>query len=49
MVQNENTTRHDGLSDADRRLLRDSPRDFLAARWPAPCGGKIRRHRGAGG
>lgn len=40
MVQNENTKRHDGLLDADCRLLRDSPGDFLAARWPAPCSAK---------
>lgn len=25
----------DGLSDADRQLLRDSTRDFLASRWPS--------------
>src|SRR3954470_5246178 len=26
---------HESLSDADRELLRDSVREFLASRWPA--------------
>lgn len=36
MVQNHSSRgTAEGLSDADRQLLRDSTRDFLASRWPA--------------
>lgn len=36
MVQNQTSlAANDGLSDADRQLLRDSTRGFLASRWPA--------------
>jgi 3-oxo-4-pregnene-20-carboxyl-CoA dehydrogenase beta subunit len=35
MVQDQETASNEALSEADRQLLRDSVRDFLAARWPA--------------
>lgn len=36
MVENQAHAAHDeGLSDADRQVLRDSVRDFLAKHWPA--------------
>lgn len=36
MVQNQTSqAAGEGLSDADRQLLRDSTRGFLASRWPA--------------
>lgn len=35
MTQGQTVPRDEGLSDADRGLLRDSIRDFLGSRWPA--------------